>query len=326
MKLTNHIHFLLLVLLMVSPNIKVFGQDTFLDNFSPANYTGNDGTQNWNGGWTENDFGGTNPGAGSIRINGNRLRFRNFDSSSFLFILRNVDLSPYTDAVLTFDYNRSNGNESVGAFFLNTTTGDYDFAIGTPTGGGTTGSLSFTIPALYINANSSLLFFSNSGNWGNNETVFIDNVLITATGGTPEISIDDVAVNENAGTLDFTVSHTGGTTTGSFTVEYATANNSANAPGDFTAASGSTITFPGTTLSTQTISIPIIDDDEAENAETFFLNLSNPSDSSVSITDTQGIGTINANDPISIVINDVSVNEAAGTASFTVPSSNSGRY
>ncbi|WP_378183083.1 beta strand repeat-containing protein [Aquimarina sp. SS2-1] len=320
--ISKNIYYLLLFLLMALPNVDVFGQDTFLDDFNPAIYTGNDGTQNWNGGWTENDFGGTDPGAGSIRINGNRLRFRNFDSSNFLFILRNLDLSAYTDAVLTFDYDRSNGNESVGAFFLNTTTGNYDFVIGTPTGGGATGSLSFTIPALYINANSSLLFFSNSGDWGNNETVFIDNVLITATNTTPEIAINDVAVNENAGTLDFTVSHTGGTTTGSFTVDYITVNNTAVAPGDYTPTLiPNTITFPGTSLSTQTISIPIIDDNIAETAETFFVNLSNPSDGSVTITDAQGIGTINANDPISLTINDVSVNEAAGTAVFTVTAS-----
>ncbi|WP_405207916.1 beta strand repeat-containing protein [Aquimarina sp. LLG6339-5] len=299
----------------------IFGQDTFLDNFTPANYTGNDGTQNWNGGWTENDFGGTNSGAGRILINNNQLRFRNFDSGSNLYILRNVDLSAYSAAVLTFDYNRTNGNESVGAFFLNTATGFYDFAVGTPTGGGASGSLTFNIPAAYINASSSILFFSNSGNWGNNETVFIDNVLITATGSTPEISINDVTVNENAGTIDFTVSHTGGTTTGNFTIEYNTVDNSANAPGDYLASTGTTINFTGTSLSSQTISIPIIDDNEAENAENFFVNLSNPSDGSVTITDTQGIGTINANDQISITINNVSVNESAGTANFTVTSS-----
>ncbi|MBQ4804865.1 right-handed parallel beta-helix repeat-containing protein [Aquimarina sp. MMG015] len=319
MRLTKKTYYL--ILLITLSNTYIFGQDTFLDNFTPANYTGNDGTQNWNGGWTENDFGGTNSGAGRIRINNNQLRFRNFDSGSNLYILRNVDLSAYSAAVLTFDYNRTNGNESVGAFFLNTSTGFYDFAIGTPTGGGASGSLTFNIPAAYINASSSILFFSNSGDWGNNETVFIDNVLITATGSTPEISINDVTVNENAGTIDFTVSHTGGTTTGNFTIEYNTVDNSANAPGDYLASTGTTINFTGTSLSSQTISIPIIDDNEAENAENFFVNLSNPSDGSVTITDNQGIGTINANDQISITINNVSVNESAGTANFTVTSS-----
>ncbi|KAA1243226.1 Calx-beta domain-containing protein [Aquimarina sp. RZ0] len=323
MTVTNNKYlFLVWIVILLFPLNLIIGQDTFLDDFNPANYTGNDGTQNWNGGWTENDFGAANsPAAGRIQIDGNRLRLRNFDSGLNLFILRNVDLSAYSSATLTFDYDRDNGDESVGAFFLNPNTGFYDFALGTPTVGAATGSLSFNIPALYINANSSLLFFSNSGNWGNNETVFIDNVLITATASIPEISIDDVTVNENAGTLDFTVSHTGGTTSGSFTIEYATVNNTAIAPGDYTATStptNPTLTFPGTTLSDQIISIPIIDDNIAETLETFFVDLSNPSDGSVTITDTQGIGTINASDPASIAINDVSVNEAAGTATFTV--------
>lgn len=153
-------------------------------------------------------------------------------------------------------------------------------------------------------------------------TGWVANLTCTAP-STPEITINDVSVNENTGTLDFAVSHTGGTTTGSFTIEYATVNNTAVAPGDYnaTGSPNPTITFPGTSLSTQTISIPIVDDNIAETSETFFVNLSNPSDGSVSITDTQGIGTINASDPASIAINDISVNESAGTASFTVTAS-----
>ncbi len=155
---------------------------------------------------------------------------------------------------------------------------------------------------------------SVTGNWA---------ATISCINNTPEISINDVTVNENTGTLDFTVAHTGGTTTGSFTVEYATANNTAIAPGDYTATGSPnpTITFTGTSLSNQIISIPIINDNVAETLETFFVNLSNPSDGSVTITDAQGIGTINASDPASIAINDVSVNESAGTATFTVTAS-----
>ncbi|GAA0718947.1 hypothetical protein GCM10009430_17680 [Aquimarina litoralis] len=320
MNLTHKTYYLFLVLLIALPNIHLFGQDTFLDDFNPANYSGNDGTQNWNGDWVENDFGGTNPAGGRILINSNQLRFRNFDADLNLYILRDVDLSAYSAAVLTFDYNRSSGNESVGAFFLNTATGFYDLAVATPTGGAATGSLSFNIPAAYINASSSLLFFSNSGNWGGSETVFIDNVLITATGSTPEISINDLAVNEDAGTLDLTVTHSGGTTAGSFTIDYSTTNISTVAA-DFNGSTSGTITFTGTSLGTQTISIPILDDTIAEAAETFSVNLSNPSDGSVSITDSQGIGTINASDAISITIDNISVSEADGTATFTVTSS-----
>ncbi len=134
------------------------------------------------------------------------------------------------------------------------------------------------------------------------------------------ISIDDVVVNENAGTATFTVAHTGGTTAGSFTIEYSTANNTANTPNDYTGTGSPTptITFLGTSLSSQTITIPITNDNFAENTETFFVNLSNPSDPAVTIADSQGEGTINDDDTASIAINDITVNEGDGTATFTV--------
>ena len=135
-----------------------------------------------------------------------------------------------------------------------------------------------------------------------------------------DLTISDAVVNENAGTIDFDVTHTGASTSGIFTVEYTTADNTAIAPGDYTATGSPTptITFSGTTGETQTISIPIIDDNLLENTETFFVNIANPSDGTVTISDAQGEGTINDNDPASVAINDISVNEGAGTVTFTV--------
>ncbi len=289
MKLTNSIYYLLLAIVIALPNMAVFGQDTFLDDFSPANYTGNDGTQAWNGGWIENDFGGTDPLNGRIRINGNRLRFRNFDSSINLFIRRDLDLLPYTGAVLTFDYDRSNGDESVGAFFLNTATGFYEFAVGTPTTGSRTGSITFNIPSTYINENSSLLFFSNSGNWGDNETVFIDNVLITTTGLAPLVSVNNVTVNENAGTATFTATLTGTNVPGGFSVDYTTLDDTAYADSDYITTTG-TLNFSGFIGESQTITVPIINNTFGENTETFFVNLDNAS--SPSVRTRNGVGTI----------------------------------
>ena len=59
------------------------------------------------------------------------------------------------------------------------------------------------------------------------------------------------------------------------TVNYATADGTAVAPGDYTAGSG-TLTFtPGVT--TQTITVPVNGDTLGEANETFFVNLSGPS-------------------------------------------------
>lgn len=153
------------------------------------------------------------------------------------------------------------------------------------------------------------------GNFGTNTTITFDVIQVV-----PEISIDDVIVNENAGTATFTVTHSGPNTSGSFTVAYTTSNNSAISPSDYTATGSPTptITFSGTSGETQSITIPITNDNFTEAQETFFVNLGAVSDGSVSITDGQGIGTINDDDNASIAINDVIVNEGDGTAIFTI--------
>lgn len=106
--------------------------------------------------------------------------------------------------------------------------------------------------------------------------------------------------------LSFTVTKSG-TTSDSCTVNYATANNSAVAPGDYTSTSG-TLTFTSA-QSSKTVSVTTVDDTLVESAETMYLNLSSPS-GSATISDSQGIGTINDND---------SANPCTGV-SFTIAS------
>jgi acetyltransferase-like isoleucine patch superfamily enzyme len=110
---------------------------------------------------------------------------------------------------------------------------------------------------------------------------------ITDNDPPPTISINDVTVGESDGTALFTVSLTGPSAM-QVSVDYATADGTATAGGDYGAAGG-TLTFtPGQT--TQTVSVPIIDDALYESAETFVVNLS--SGVKATITDGQGIGTI----------------------------------
>jgi hypothetical protein len=78
------------------------------------------------------------------------------------------------------------------------------------------------------------------------------------------------------------------TSTDTITVDYATANGSAAAPGDYTATSG-TLTFaPGTALRNVTVSIT--GETVVEANETYFVNLANSV--GASIVDGQGVGTI----------------------------------
>ncbi|GCL56279.1 hyalin repeat protein [Microcystis aeruginosa NIES-3806] len=115
-------------------------------------------------------------------------------------------------------------------------------------------------------------------------------------------SINNVTVNENAGTAIFTVTATdpisNGTSTA--TVNYATANGTAfgSANGDYLPTNGS-LSF-GTGDSSKTISVVINDDTLYEpTPETFSVNLSNPTNGA--IANSTGTGTINDNDSLPII-------------------------
>ncbi|QDT43125.1 50S ribosomal protein L24P [Gimesia alba] len=130
-------------------------------------------------------------------------------------------------------------------------------------------------------------------------------------------SINDLTVNEDAGTVTLTVSldHAVHTTV---TVDYYTADNSAANPSDYLSRTG-TLIF---TLGEQplTITIPIVDSDLVESTESFFVNLTNIQASGLDVTyaDAQGEVTILDDDQATLTIDDMIVDEAAGTASITV--------
>jgi len=110
----------------------------------------------------------------------------------------------------------------------------------------------------------------------------------------PTLSINNVTVTEgHAGTTDavFTVSLSAASSL-TVTVDYATADNTATAGSDYTAASD-TLTFaPGVT--SQPITVTVQGDTLDEFDETYFVNLSNPTNAT--IADNQGLGTITDDD------------------------------
>jgi hypothetical protein len=133
----------------------------------------------------------------------------------------------------------------------------------------------------------------------------------------PEVTINDVSVSESTANAAFTVTLSTASTL-TVTVDYSTANGTATAGFDYTSVNGTLTFLPGET--TKTVNVPIINDTLDEASETYFVNLSNASNSVV--LDNQGQGTITDNDAApTISINDVSVAEGdAGTtnANFTV--------
>jgi hypothetical protein len=157
---------------------------------------------------------------------------------------------------------------------------------------------------------------------GPDGTVYAINwAILNAVGrGAASLSINDVTVTEgNTGTTSaiFTVTLSLASSQ-TVTVNYATANGTATAGSDYTATTG-TVTFaPGAT--SQTITVAVLGDTRNEANETFFVNLSTPSNAT--IADGQGQGTILNDDALpALSINNVTVTEGnTGTtpAVFTV--------
>ena len=131
------------------------------------------------------------------------------------------------------------------------------------------------------------------------------------------IAIADVSVNEGAGTATYTVTLTGDVQD-SFTVNYATSANTAIGDVDYTTTSG-TLTFPANSASgtTKTFTVAITDDSFVEPTEEYTVSLSGIT-GLTTISDAVATGSITDNDAASIAIADVSVNEGAGTATYTV--------
>ena len=131
------------------------------------------------------------------------------------------------------------------------------------------------------------------------------------------LSIDDIIVNEDTGFAEVTISLTQPLEI-PLSIDYSTADHTAESGTDYTSTTG-TLTFnPG--VNSQTIVIPIIDSNVVELDETFFINLTNlqTSNSSVILGTLQAEVTIHDDDQTTLSINDVTVNEDAGTATLTV--------
>ena len=154
--------------------------------------------------------------------------------------------------------------------------------------------------------------------------VTVGNVVANITDNDlPTLTINDVSITEgNASTqvLNFTVTRTGSTP---FAVgfSFATADGSATlADSDYVTTNG-IVTIPsgGATAST-TVSVTINGDATFENNESFFINLTAPTNAA--ITDNQGVGTITNDDTApTLAINDVSIvegNSGTQNAVFTV--------
>lgn len=140
--------------------------------------------------------------------------------------------------------------------------------------------------------------------------------------GTIQFGANSLGFAENAGSAVITVTRTGGST-GTVTVDYATADGSgssgATSPADYTQTSG-TLTFLDGEMS-KTISIPLPDDSVSEVQKYFFLSLGNPKGGATLGNQSSIQLSIVDDDAPTISINDVQVTEGDSgitNAVFTV--------
>lgn len=128
----------------------------------------------------------------------------------------------------------------------------------------------------------------------------------------PSVSIGDVTLAEgNAGTTNFTFTLTLSAPSGlPVTVNYQTADGSATAGSDYTAATA--VATIGVGFTTTTIVVAVTGDPTFEGDETFFVDLTGATGATIS--DNQGLGTITNDD---LATADLNVAKTASSATFT---------
>ncbi|MEQ9071051.1 MAG: Calx-beta domain-containing protein, partial [Gimesia chilikensis] len=130
------------------------------------------------------------------------------------------------------------------------------------------------------------------------------------------VTVSDVIVDEDAGTATVTLTATN-VMGSAFSVDYSTIDGTALAGSDYTSTSG-TVNFSGTIPDeVQTVTFALTEDAIVEAGETVLVNLSVGSQS-VGLSQSQVTVTIADNDSATLTVEDVVVNEDAGTATFTV--------
>jgi CSLREA domain-containing protein len=217
-----------------------------------------------------------------------------------------------TSGTTTVNYATSNGTATAPA--------DYNAASGTVTFLPTETSKTFLVTINDDNVfegNETVnltLSNPNVGTLGAQSTAVL---TITENDSQPTISISDRSLSEgNGGTTAFGFTVTlSNPTTSTVMVTYTTTNGTALSGSDYTTASG-TITF-NPLVTTQPINVNVLGDTTFEPNETFTVDLSGASNATIS--DPQGLGTIQNDDSQpTIIIDDRSLNEGnALTTAFT---------
>ena len=205
-------------------------------------------------------------GGPSLTINDVAITEGNSGSTNAVFT---VSLAPASSQTVTVDYTTANGTAMEPS--------DYTAVNGT-----VTFSPGQTSRTIFVPVNGDTIpeadetFFVNLTNATNafiSDGQGVGTIINDDPGGTLQFSQPAYAIAENASSATITVTRTG-STLGTVTVNFATSNGTATAGSDYGNTAG-TLTFgPGVT--SQTFSVPILDDTLTEGTETVNLTLSGP--------------------------------------------------
>jgi predicted outer membrane repeat protein len=218
----------------------------------------------------------------SITISNTASNEGNSGAANLVFT---VTLAPASGITAVVNYNTADGTATVADSDYTAQTSSLTFAPGV------------TQQFITILANGDTTY-------ENNETVFVNltaatsaTLVISQATGTivnddapPSFSINSVTVTEGTGGTTyavFTVTLTGATAL-TATVDYASADNTTTAPFDYTPVTG-TLSFP-VGVTTRLLTVSIATDSGKEPTETFAINLSNPTNATIGVS--QGSGAI----------------------------------
>ena len=240
-----------------------------------------------------------------INIGDLTLAEGNSGTTNFAFT---VSLSAASGQPVTVNYATANDTATGGS--------DYVAKTGTLTipAGQTSGTITVLVNGDRLGESDETFFVNLSS--PTNATIADGQGVGTIVDDEPRLSIDGMSAAEgNSGTTEFTFTVTlSAASDAPVTVNYATADDTATtADSDYAAASG-TLTIPAGQTS-GTITVLVNGDRLGESDETFFVNLSSPTNAVIAYG--QGVGTIVDDEP-RISIGDVSAAEGnSGTTEFT---------
>ncbi|AZZ94548.1 LamG domain-containing protein [Hahella sp. KA22] len=163
----------------------------FSDDFSSGGYSGGSGA--WSGSWQEVDDNGS-ASSGFVRVSGGAARFNGYFSFGYPGLYREVDLSSYSSATLTYSYSTTNNLEGSDSFGVEVSAnGGSSYTVVASYSNEASGTATIDLTP-YLSANTRIRFRISSNYNNYDEFMYIDNVTIAARGAPSACGFSAIAI------------------------------------------------------------------------------------------------------------------------------------